>query len=145
MAKGMHLEERGKRSDQPGQQRQHAHLTVATALNDAVHKGDYEQDISKKEVSKMIDRVMEERKGVVGKGGYMERATNGRITRGLKRLWERPTKFDYDGSKSEWDLWRKAKEAERERIAKGSAPKEVIQQTIEDGDDEERDGEFVGL
>jgi hypothetical protein len=124
MARGTHLEERGKRTDDNSVLRQHAYLNVATKLNEAVHKGDYVNDITKKEVSKMIDKVLVERKGVVGKGGYMERSTSGRVTRGLKRAWDRNPPIDFDGSLSEWSQWRKASEAEKERIAKGGAPKE---------------------
>jgi hypothetical protein len=146
MAKGTHIEERGKRSDTTGAARQHAYLEVATALNTAVYKNDFANDISKKEVVKMIDRVLEERKGVVGRGGYMERATRGRITRGLKRLWERPTKFDYDGSLIEWKLWRKAKEMENENIADRDSLDEdaaaEAEQEIENGKDYHGQGIF---
>jgi hypothetical protein len=121
MAKGLHLERHGRRSDAPGAARRHAYLEVATALNNSVHKNEFERDINKREVTRMIDKFLEERKGIVGKGGYMERSTRGRITRGLKRLWDRTSKFDYDGSKIEWKLWRKAKVMEKERIAKGAA------------------------
>lgn len=129
MAKGLHLEGQGIRSDPPGAARRHAYLEVATALNNSIHKNDFEHDINKREVASMIDKFLEERKGVVGKGGYMERSTPGRITRGLKRLWDRTSKFDYDGSKIEWKLWRKAKEMEKERIAKsGASPCDVAEE-----------------
>jgi hypothetical protein len=134
MAKGTHLEERGKRSDEPGAMRRHAYLNVATELNKAVHgNSNFGNDIDKKEVAKMIDKMLVEKKGVVGKGGYMERATRGRITRGLKRMWEREPSFDYDGSLSEWKQWRKESEAEKRRIAAGGAPRESsgVMQSIE--------------
>jgi hypothetical protein len=84
----------------------------------------------------MIDKMLLERKGVVGRGGYMERQAVPRITRGLKRLWERPTKFDYDGSLGEWKLGRKKVEQEKLRIAKGGTPAEdTIMISIEDQDE----------
>lgn len=129
MAKGLHRENPGKRPDPPGREKRHAHLEVATALNKAVHGNDFESDISKLEVSKMIDKVLEERKAIVGAGGYMERATPGRITRGLKRMWDRSTKFDFDGSESEWKLGRKEKVMERLRIANGGA---VVNDSLEE-------------
>jgi hypothetical protein len=122
----VHLEERGKGNDEPGDMRRHAYLNVATELNKAVNgASDFGRDIDKKEVSRMIDRMLIEKKGVVGKGGYMERATNGRITRGLKRMWEREPSFDYDGTLSEWKQWRKESEAKKRCIAEGCAPKET--------------------
>lgn len=122
MAKGMHLEERGKRSDEPGAMRRHAYLNVATELNLAVNgKNGYGEDIDKREVAKMIDRMLVEKKGVVGKGGYMERATRGRITRGLKMAWERSKGADFDGSLGEWNQWRKESEEEKRLSIGGSS------------------------
>lgn len=127
MAKGMHLEERGQRNDEAGAMRRHAYLNVATELNKAVNgANDFGNDIDKKEVAKMIDRMLVEKKGVVGKGGYMERATRGRITRGLKRMWQRKPGFDYDGSQSEWKQWRREREVERKRVADGGTPKDGV-------------------
>lgn len=128
MAKNMHLEEKGNRNDEEGVMRRHAYLNVATALNEAVNgkNGGFGDDIDKKEVAKMIDKMLVEKKGVVGKGGYMERATSGRITRGLKRMWEREPSFDYDGSLSEWNQWRKVDEEEKRRIATGGALKDGV-------------------
>lgn len=133
MAKGMHLEERGKRSDEPGAMRRHAYLNVASEINRAVNgMRNYGQDIDKKEVAKMIDRMLIEKKGVVGKGGYMERATRGRITRALKIMWLREPSFDYNGSLSEWKQWREESEAEKRRVAVGGAPKDGgVTQSIE--------------
>ena len=122
MAKGMHISGRGKKTDDPNKMKQHAYLDVATALNDAVHKGDFANDIHKKEVAKMIDQLLVERKSVMGKGGYLERQFGGRITRGLKRVWERKPPVDFDGSVSEWKMWRKERETEKERERKGLPP-----------------------
>lgn len=127
MAKGTHLEERGKRSDEPGSMRRHAYLNVATELNLAVNgKNGYGNDIDKRDVAKMIDKMLQEKKGVVGQGGYMERATSGRITRGLRMMWEREPSFDYDGSVSEWKQWRKESEEEKKRVKEGGVPKESV-------------------
>jgi hypothetical protein len=135
MAKGTHLEERGKRNDEPGAMRRHAYLNVASEINRAVNgMRNYGQDIDKKEVAKMIDRMLIEKKGVVGKGGYMERATRGRITRGLKIMWLREPSFDYNGSLSEWKQWRKETEAEKRRVAAGGTPKDGVSTQSIEGD-----------
>ena len=138
MAKNMHLEERSNRKDEEGTMRQHAYMNVATALNEAVNRknGGFGDDIDKREVAKMIDQMLDKKKGVVGKGGYMERATSGRITRGLKRMWEREPSFDYDGSLSEWNQWRKAKEEKRRSAADG-VPKEGGTGTVVESTDKD--------
>jgi hypothetical protein len=136
MAKGLHREKikKGRRrsSDTPGRAKQHAHLEVATALNSAVHGSDYSKDIGKRDVSLMIDKILEERRAITGFNGYMERATPGRITRGLKRMWDRTTRFDYRGTQEEWRLGRRAKEMEKYRIARGGKP--LINYTDDNGD-----------
>ena len=115
--------------------RQHAYLNVATELNKAVNgENGFGNDIDKKEVAKMIDKMLVEKKGVVGKGGYMERSTKGRITRGLKRMWEREPSFDYDGSLSEWGQWRKKSEAEKRRVtADGVPPVQSVEKEVAPG------------
>ena len=135
LAKGMHLEERGRRSDEPGAMRRNAYLNVASELNKALNgKKNYGQDIDKKEVTKMVDRMLAEKKGVLGRGGFMERATRGRITRALKIMWLREPSFDYSGTLGEWKQWRKESEAEKRRVAAGGAPKGgCVMLSIEDG------------
>src|SRR3954468_335579 len=103
MAKGEHIAPRGKRTEDPSKLRQHAYLVVATNLNFACHGNKYDEDIDRRDVAKMIDQLMVEKKAVLGYGGYMERSTAGRITRGLKRMTLKNTKLDYDGSLSEWN------------------------------------------
>ena len=117
----MHLEDDGNRKESDGAPKQNAYMTVATSLNEALNGqgGLFEHDIDKKEVAKMIDLMLKEKKGVLGKGGYMERATRGRITRGLKRIWERGTACDYDGSVSEWNQWRRKSEEQKRNVAAG--------------------------
>jgi hypothetical protein len=122
MAKGLHREKiskRHKRSDSPGQAKRHAYLEVATALNLAVHGNDFNKDISKLEVSWMIDKILGERKAIMGFNGYLDRNSPGRITRGLKRMWDKNSKLDSDGSEAEWTSGRKKKEIEKARIANG--------------------------
>lgn len=79
----------------------------------------------------MIDQLLVERKGVVGKGGYLERQKGGRITRGLRRAFERKLPIDFDGSVSEWKMWRKEKEIERDRVRRGLPPQESIKESGE--------------
>src|SRR5258708_5104487 len=145
MAKGMHLGERGKRSDEPGAMRRHAYLNVASEINRAVNgMRNYGQDIDKKEVAKMIDRMLIEKKVVVGKGGYMERATRGRITRALKIMWLREPSFDYNGSLSEWKQWREESEAEKRCVAAGGAPKDGgVTQSIEGDGGQDTSGKSI--
>ena len=132
MAKGLHCENPGKKSDNnPERVKRHAHLEVATALNKAVYGDDFENDISKREISKMIDKILEERKAIFGSGGYMDRSVPGRITRGLKLMWERSTKFDFDGSMAEWKLGRKAKEMGKLGIIIEDT---LVDNTVEEGE-----------
>ncbi|KIN07311.1 hypothetical protein OIDMADRAFT_47225 [Oidiodendron maius Zn] len=111
---------------------------MATALNNVLHGNDFENDISKRDVSKMIDKILEERKAIVGPGGYMDRAVPGRITRGLKMMWERSTKFDFDGSMAEWNLGRKVKEMKKLGIGIDDA---VVDNAIEEGEVATQDGD----
>lgn len=72
----------------------------------------------------MLDRMLQEKKGVVGKGGLMERQRTGRITRFLRMAWESNRKSDYDGSVSEWSQGRKKKEDDKLRAEQGLPPSE---------------------
>jgi hypothetical protein len=119
MAKGVHIYGRGKRNDDPNELRRNAYVDFATALNEALHGEDYTQDISKKEVTRMIDQVLVKRKRVVGKGGLMERQHGGRITRSLNLAFKRGQQQDYDGSVSEWNNGRRAKVLARHRKQQG--------------------------
>ncbi len=93
-------------------------------LNDAVHKNDYSNDISKREVTKMLDQMLEERKGVVGKGGLVERMRGGRVTRTVTLCWERRRPIGFDGSLSEWNNGRKKQVEKKERDTLGLPPLE---------------------
>lgn len=137
IAKGVHLEERGKRTDAPNVAKNNAYLTFATKLNDAVHGSDYEHDIHKKEVARMLDHVLVMHKGIVGKGGLAERQFGGRITRGLKWAWERSRllPIDYDGSKSEWNQWRREEERQKQRVKLGLPPIETVEAAAGEQDD----------
>ena len=109
-------------------------MNLTNDLNEALNGAsrNFGSDIDRREVAKMIDKMKIERKGVVGMGGYMERATNGRITKGLKRMWERNPSFDYNGTLLEWNQWRKEDEEEKRRITAGGAPRDGgLMQSIE--------------
>jgi hypothetical protein len=71
----------------------HAHRDVADALNRALNYGNQANDIPVEEVSKMIDRLLEERKDAMG---YLERQGCGRVTRGVKMVWNRGVRVDRD-------------------------------------------------
>ncbi|RDL37425.1 uncharacterized protein BP5553_04858 [Venustampulla echinocandica] len=135
MAKGVHLEGRSKRKDDPGSARHAAQLNFATELNKALHGNDFRQDISKKEITRMVEKMMVERKHVVGKGGLMERQGTARLTRSLRMAWETNRKMDFNGSIGEWKDGRKLVEINKERVAKGLPPMEVLEE------DEDEDGE----
>ncbi len=109
IARGVHLEERVKRSEAPETGRFNAYENFATQLNFALHRNDYESDIQKKEVTRMLDQILAERKHVVGKGGLVERYSGGRITRTTKRTFDRIHRLDFDGSLSEWKQGRRDK------------------------------------
>ena len=124
MARGVHLPSvKRKRNQDEDEARQQAHINVATDLNIALNgKSYFGNDITKREVSMMIDRILSKKKGIMGPGGYMERSSFPRITRGLKRAFERHTKLDFNGGESEWKLWRKGEEAEKNWIKEEGAP-----------------------
>lgn len=134
ITKGVHLQGYGKvkRSEDPNTAKRNAYLTFATTLNDALHGTDYENDIHKKEVTRMLDHLILKHKAIVGKGGLAERQYGGRVTRALRLAWQRslgqnaetgknyigvPSPLDFDGSISEWNQWRR-KAVENKRRAK---------------------------
>lgn len=82
----------------------HAYADVATALNRALNYRDETQDIAVEEVSAMIDKLLSERKAAVK---FMERQKLGKVTRSMKRVWDRGLNFD--GSVKEWLNGRKEK------------------------------------
>ncbi|KAI9734068.1 MAG: hypothetical protein M1818_007006 [Claussenomyces sp. TS43310] len=89
--------------------KQHAYMDVATLLNRAVNgAGEYGQDIPAKEIAEMIERVLRERKAAVG---VMGRLKTGRLTRLVRRVWER--RLGFEGTEREWKEGRR--EVERER------------------------------
>lgn len=85
----------------------------------------------------MLDHLLLKHKAVVGKGGLAERQPGGRVTRALRLAWQRslgaadlhpsiqprriPSALDFDGSISEWNLWRR-KEVEQKRRARLGLP-----------------------
>lgn len=73
----------------------HAHRDVADALNRALNFGNQGNDIPAEEVSRMIERLMETRKDAMG---YLERQRCGRVTRGVKRVWNRGLRLDFGGT-----------------------------------------------
>ncbi|KUJ19051.1 uncharacterized protein LY89DRAFT_475423 [Mollisia scopiformis] len=106
IAKGVHLEERVRRSDAPGTARVNAYENFATQLNVALHRNDYKSDISKREITYMLDHLLAEYKHVVGKGGLVERNAGGRITRAMRMSFARPAR-GFSGSQTEWENGRR--------------------------------------
>jgi hypothetical protein len=132
IAKGVHLEGYSKRTDIPGVAKRNAYKTFATELNYALNRKNYGADIDRKEVTKMLDQLLVERKGVAGKGGLVERNRGGRVTRSMRMAWERNKPIDFDGSLSEWNQGR------RERILN---PGGLTAKLLEEGADQDGAGE----
>jgi hypothetical protein len=123
ITKGVHLEgyAKSKKSDNPEAAKRNAYLTFATTLNNALHGSDYEHDIHKKEVTRMLDYLLVKHKAIVGKGGLAERQFGGRVTRALRLAWKRSLSgpLDFDGSMSEWNQWRRKAEQNKRRAKLG--------------------------
>ncbi|KAH7348767.1 hypothetical protein BKA65DRAFT_550833 [Rhexocercosporidium sp. MPI-PUGE-AT-0058] len=120
IAKGVHLEQRpNKRTDAPSITRANAYENFYSALNNAVHGKDFSSDIHKKEVTRMLDQMLADRKHVAGKGGLVERQRNGRVTRALRMAWNRSPAIDFDGTESEWNQVRKEKVMMQYKIERG--------------------------
>ncbi|KAL5322415.1 hypothetical protein ACEPPN_010388 [Leptodophora sp. 'Broadleaf-Isolate-01'] len=120
IAKGVHLEQRpNKRTEARTITRANAYENFYTALNNAVHGKDFSSDIHKKEVTRMLDQMLADRKHVVGKGGLVERQRNGRVTRALRLAWNRSPAIDFDGTESEWNQGRKEKVMMQYKIERG--------------------------
>lgn len=105
MAKGEHCWKASDKKGDPAEAQSHAYLNVATLLNKAVNDGNYDMDIDKREVARMIDHVLESKKGAVG---YISRQPARRLTRGMKQVWDRKPPINFTGSKYEWEHGRKA-------------------------------------
>jgi hypothetical protein len=118
LAKGTVTDEHGRKNDSLFSET-NVYLTFATKLNIALHGTDYAKDISKEDVTSMLDTMFIQRKGVVGRGGLMERQAVGRITRSLKMTWERNKPIDFDGSLGEWNAGRKWRVMSKYLVGKG--------------------------
>lgn len=111
MARGIHLDEnpspsststsKPKKRTPSTTSTPNAYLTFATALNHALHGDRYQEDISKREVTRQLDKMLREKKQVVGRGGLMERQRSGRVTRMLRCAWESNRRAGSDGSLGE--------------------------------------------
>jgi hypothetical protein len=120
LCRGTHLSpSSASRKDLPSTVLKNTYLNFATELNLALHGTDYEQDIPKREVTKMLERVLREKKAVMG---LIERQKTGRITRGVRMAWESGRRGDFDGSVGEWNNGRKEKVEDRRRAECGLPP-----------------------
>lgn len=86
------------------------YVDVATALNRALHKSDYTNDIPVEEVEKLLHFFLRDRKGAIA---VIDRQPTARLTRSLHRIWNRGLNFL--GTKDEWDNGRKAAEEVKRR------------------------------
>lgn len=95
----------------------HAHHSVAEQLNSALSDASETGEIPHNEVSAMIDKLLS-RKAIVK---YMERQSVPRITRAMKRVWNRDLKFDtYGGRKGQMENLKKQKASRKATAVKKS-------------------------
>jgi hypothetical protein len=99
--------------------RQTTYENFCTALNTALHKEDYAQYIYSKDIIKQLEKMLKERKHVVGPGGLVERGKASRLTRALTNAWNRGSQMNFDGSIGEWEEWRQRALENESRRAKG--------------------------
>jgi hypothetical protein len=74
----------------------HAHRDVADALNRSINFGNQANDIPVEEVSAMITKLMDEKKHAVA---YLERQKISRVTRAMKRVWDRGARVEGMGGR----------------------------------------------
>ncbi|KFY19034.1 hypothetical protein V493_08181 [Pseudogymnoascus sp. VKM F-4281 (FW-2241)] len=86
------------------------YVDVATALNRALHRSDYTNDIPVEEVEKLLHFFLRDRKGAIA---IIERQPTARLTRSTHRIWLRGLKFL--GTQAEWEGGRKAAEEVKRR------------------------------
>lgn len=81
----------------------------------------------------MIDLLIEEKRGILGPGGSMERFGGGRVTRARKLAWDRTDKRDFLGSVEEWDAGRRYKVMNEYRKERGLQPLPKVVKEVEAG------------
>lgn len=86
------------------------YVDVATALNRALHKSDYTDDIPVEEVEKLLHFFLRNKKGAIA---VIDRQPAARLTRSTRRIWNRGLNFL--GTIAEWVGGRKATEAVKRR------------------------------
>lgn len=84
------------------------HIDLATALNRAINQDDLSRDIPLKEVSKMVEHIINDNKGAMS---FLEANKSGHITRNMLRRFKR--KLNFTGSMEEWNEGRKEEEASK--------------------------------
>lgn len=145
MAKGLHLQRLTYNND-PIAAREATQLNFATELNKALHGDNLRRDIPVKEITRMVKKMLVERKQVVGEGGLVARQTAPRLTRTLTKAWDSKRKMNFDGSIGEWKKGRKLRELNKERATKALAPVvPVVPDDYEDDHDKKQReiGEFI--
>jgi hypothetical protein len=90
-----------------------------TALNAALHGDDFSQDLYRKDIIKQLNKMLLERKHVVGPGGLVERGQAKHLTRTIHSAWKRGSKLNFDGSIAEREEWRKRAVENESRRSKG--------------------------
>jgi hypothetical protein len=121
IVRGVHLQDytTTNRSTTEYAARKVSNENFCTALNSALHGEDYSEDLYQKDIIKQLDKVLLERKHVVGPGGLVERGQAKRLTRTIHSAWKRGSKLNFDGSIAEWEEWRKRAVENESRRSKG--------------------------
>jgi hypothetical protein len=103
IVRGVHLQdyETTNRSTTEHAARQRSNENFCTALNDALHGDDYFEDIYKKDIIKQLNKMLLERKHVVGLGGLVERSGVRHLTRAINNAWKRGSQLNFDFRKRE--------------------------------------------
>ncbi|CAG8957963.1 hypothetical protein HYFRA_00000306 [Hymenoscyphus fraxineus] len=114
MCRGVHLlgpehNKKGEVIEYEAKHKREVYTTFATRMNEILHGEDYAQDISKKDITALIDRLTAEHKNLFGSHGYLDRNGYRRLTRSINRAFLSNRKQNYDGSKQEWEMGRKKK------------------------------------
>lgn len=110
---------RGELIETTEKTKREVYTDFATLLNETLHGTDYSQDIDKRDVTALIDRLLVEHKGLLGPGGYVERGQYKRLNRAINRSFLSNRKQNFTGSLQEWKMGRKQEVEDKNRREKG--------------------------
>ncbi|OBT68173.1 hypothetical protein VE03_02401 [Pseudogymnoascus sp. 23342-1-I1] len=105
-----HKHRNARRAKEVGNPDTFKYVDVGTALNRALHKSDYTEDIPVEEVKKLLHFFLRNKKGAIA---VIDRQPAARLTRSIRRIWNRGLNFV--GTIAEWEGGRKAAEEVKRR------------------------------